>query len=108
MPSAEISSYKPTSRYSSERLLLSAAGSGFRGAVQLARASAYHAGGREFKFRRSRQIPQKLRLFLAGEWNSLSQPALPSFMSGITRPRKRVRKSDTVGSASDWRLGPAL
>jgi hypothetical protein len=48
------------SRYSSERLLLSVASSGFRSAVQLARTPACYAGGRGFKFHRPRQIPLEL------------------------------------------------
>ena len=47
---------------------------------------------------------RELWLFLAGEWNWLSQPALLSFTIGLTHARNRVRKSGSVGPASDWLL----
>ena len=44
----------PTSRVLIERLLLSVAGSGFRGAVQLVRTPTCQAGGGGFESRRAR------------------------------------------------------
>ncbi len=94
----------PTSRYLSERLLLSVAGTGFRSAGQLARTPACYAGSRGC----SSVAPAKFRwscvTISAGERNRLSQAAC--FRSRVAS-RARAIASDRVilwAAVFNWRL----
>jgi hypothetical protein len=72
--------------------------------VQLFRTPACHAGGRGFNVPSPPPNSARVVTVSGRRLELVESPALLSFTIGLTHPRNRVRKSDTVGSVSDWRL----